>query len=98
MGVGRQLASLPYKVGHPDSPPNRAGSGLRRFHGPVRHLAGDPFDEVLVGPSSAVWGRSPGDYGRVIYVTTDGGTTAPPDGTVRNAALLRVELHAQAER
>lgn len=63
----------------------------------VRHLAGDPFDEVLVGPSSAVWGRSPGDYGRVIYVTTDGGTTAPPDGTVRNAALLRVELHAHAE-
>jgi hypothetical protein len=28
----------------------------------------------------------------VIYVTTDGGTTAPPDGVLRNATLLRVEL------
>jgi hypothetical protein len=33
----------------------------------------------------------------VAYVTTDGGTTAPPDGIVRNAALLRVELHPAAK-
>jgi hypothetical protein len=59
----------------------------------VRHLAGDPFDEVLAGPSSAVWRTGPGDSGRVLYVTTDGGTTAPPDGIVRNAALVRAELH-----
>jgi hypothetical protein len=58
----------------------------------VRHIAGDPFDPVLTGPSSACWGAGPGDEGRVMYVTTDGGTTAPPDGVVRNAALLRVEL------
>ena len=59
----------------------------------VRHVAGDPFDRVLAGPSSAYWGRRPGEYGRVAYVTTDGGTTAPPEGIVRKAALLRVELH-----
>lgn len=59
----------------------------------VRHIAGDPFDKVLVGPSSAAWGRSPSDHGRVAYVTTDGGRTAPPDGIVRKATLLRVELH-----
>lgn len=58
----------------------------------VRHLLGDPFDPVIAGPSSACWGRAPGDEGRVMYVTTDGGTTAPPDGVVRNAALLRAEL------
>lgn len=58
----------------------------------VRHIAGDSFDETLVGPSSAAWGRGHGDDGRVAYVTTDGGTTAPPDGIVRPAALLRVEL------
>lgn len=62
----------------------------------VCHLLGDPFDPVIVGPSSAYWGRKPGDEGRVLYVTTDGGTTAPPEGVVRNAALLRVELSAQA--
>jgi hypothetical protein len=58
----------------------------------VRHLIGDPFDEALVGPSSASWGRLPTEHGRVLYVTTDGGTTAPVNGIVRNAALLRVEL------
>jgi hypothetical protein len=62
----------------------------------VRHICGDPFDEVLVGPSSAAWRRSSGDHGRVAYVTTDGGTTAPPDGIVRKAALLRVELQTHA--
>ncbi|WP_156689856.1 hypothetical protein [Mycobacterium sp. Marseille-P9652] len=62
----------------------------------VRHIAGDPFDEVLVGPSSAAWGRGDGEPGRVLYVTTDGGTTAPPHGVVRNAALLRVELDYSA--
>jgi len=62
----------------------------------VRHIAGNPFNDTLIGPSSAAWGRGPGDYGRMAYVTTDGGTTAPPDGIVRKAALLRVELHAHA--
>lgn len=67
---------------------------LQPRHGSeVRHLVGDPFDEALIGPSSAAWGRRPGRRGRLFYVTTDGGTTAPPRGTVRNAALLRVELH-----
>ncbi|MBB4683444.1 SMP-30/gluconolactonase/LRE family protein [Amycolatopsis jiangsuensis] len=59
----------------------------------VRHLAGDPFDATMTGPSSAAWGRGAGEHGRVLYVTTDGGTTAPVGGVVRNAALLRVELH-----
>jgi hypothetical protein len=63
----------------------------------VRHIAGDPFDETLVGPSSAAWGRGSRDHGRVAYVTTDGGTTAPPDGIVRPAALLRVQLDYPTE-
>lgn len=63
----------------------------------VRHVAGDPYDELLTGPSSAAWGRCPGERGRVMYVTTDGGTTAPPDGTVRRANVLRVELQLSTE-
>jgi hypothetical protein len=63
----------------------------------VRHIAGDPFDETLVGPSSAAWGRGPTDHGRVAYVTTDGGTTAPPPGIIRQAAVLRVQLDYPAK-
>lgn len=58
----------------------------------VRHVAGDPFDDTLVGPSSAAWGRGPDDRGRIAYVTTDGGTTAPPDNITRHAAVLRAEF------
>jgi hypothetical protein len=67
-----------------------------RADGSARQIvAGEPFDEQLVGPSSAAWGRHPGDYGRIAYVTTDGGVVAPPtDDIVRPARLLRAELPA----
>ena len=56
-------------------------------------VAGVPFDPQLVGPSRFAWGRGPGDVGSIAYVTTDGGTTAPPpDGIIRPARLLRAEL------
>ncbi|MCG3752275.1 hypothetical protein [Amycolatopsis sp. Poz14] len=64
---------------------------IPRHGSEVRHIAGEPFDERLVGPSSAAW--VPGQEGRAFYVTTDGGTTAPPDGILRNAMLLRADLH-----
>lgn len=65
------------------------GNGARQI------VAGEPFDEQLVGPSSAAWGRRPGDYGRIAYITTDGGLIAPPtDDIVRPARLLRAELPA----
>jgi hypothetical protein len=56
-------------------------------------VAGDPFTEELIGPSSGRWSRRPGDYGKVAYFTTDGGTASPPpDGVRRPAKVLRVEL------
>jgi|SRR5580658_6577944 hypothetical protein len=60
----------------------------------VRPIAGDPFNPELAGPSSFVWGRGADDHGRVAYVTTDGGVTAPPDGIIRKSELLRAELRA----
>ena len=58
-----------------------------------RHsVAGDPFTEELIGPSAGAWGRAPGEYGRVAYFTTDGGTASPPAGGARPAQLVRVEL------
>jgi len=65
---------------------------------PVRNserfiVAGDPFTEELIGPTSGAWSRLPGEYGKVAYFTTDGGTASPPpDGVRRPAKLLRVEL------
>jgi hypothetical protein len=56
-------------------------------------VAGDPFTEELIGPSSAAWSRAPAAYGKVAYCITDGGTASPlPDGVRRPAKLLRVEL------
>ena len=55
-------------------------------------VAGEPFTDVLVGPSSGAWRRGSGDYGRIAYFTTDGGTAEAPDGVVRTAKLLRVVL------
>jgi hypothetical protein len=60
-------------------------------------VAGNPFNEELVGPSSGAWGRAPGEAGRIAFFTTDGGTTSlPPDGVVRTAKLLRVEFLARS--
>src|SRR5271163_817911 len=61
-------------------------------------VAGDPFTEQLVGPSSAVWARGPADYGRAAYVTTDGGHTAVEyhrpgtDGIIRPAQVVRAQF------
>ncbi|HTX96176.1 MAG TPA: hypothetical protein VME67_15730 [Mycobacterium sp.] len=62
-------------------------------------VVGQPFTEQLIGPSSIAWGRGPAEYGRLAYVSTDGGTTAPPpDGKIRPAQLLRVEFGTAESR
>ncbi|HEX2681574.1 MAG TPA: hypothetical protein VHQ03_09805, partial [Candidatus Dormibacteraeota bacterium] len=60
---------------------------------PEQTMAGRPFDPQLVGPADFAWGARAEDYGSVAYVISDGGRTAPPpDGIVRTAKVLRVEL------
>ena len=55
-------------------------------------VAGDPFTEELIGPSSGAWGRAAGQYGKVAFFISDGGTASPPPGGPQPAKLLRVEL------
>jgi hypothetical protein len=59
-------------------------------------VAGNPFSDKLVGPSSGVWGREPGDYGRRAYFSCDGGTAQPPDGVYRRAKILRIDFPSYA--
>jgi hypothetical protein len=59
-------------------------------------IAGDPFAPELVGPSAGHWGRQPGEYGRLAFFTTDGGTASPPQGGPRPAKLVKVELLTEA--
>jgi len=59
----------------------------------IQTIAGQPFDPQLAGPSDFAWGPGPQDVGSVAFLTTDGGVTAPPpDGIIRPAKLLRVDL------
>jgi hypothetical protein len=61
-------------------------------------VAGDPFTEELIGPTSGVWSRLAGEYGRVPYFMVDGGTASlPPDGIRRLAKVLRVDFSAAPE-
>ncbi len=57
----------------------------------TQSIAGDPFNEEMIGPSAGAWRRGPGDLGRVAYFITDGGTASPLPNRARLAKLLRVE-------
>jgi hypothetical protein len=65
---------------------------LEPGRGDVRALAGEPSNDILLGPSSAAWSRAPSETGRVVYVTTDGGQTAPPPQGVKTAKVPQLEL------
>lgn len=55
-------------------------------------IAGEPFNELLIGPSACAWSRGTGERARIAYVSTDGGTAQPPGGVYRTAKVLRIEL------
>ena len=90
-------ANIAYLTTHRQNTIDRVSLEPAENSGFTRSIAGDPFTEQLIGPSSAAWGRRPGDYGRVAYFTTDGGTASPPPGGPRPATLLRVELAKSAQ-
>jgi len=55
-------------------------------------VAGNPFNEEFIGPSAGHWGRGQGEYGRVAFLTTDGGTATPPPGGPRPAKVMKAEF------
>ncbi len=88
-------AGVIYLTTHRQNTIDRVSMDPGKNSGFTQSVAGDPFTEQLIGPSGGVWRRGPGDYGRVAYFITDGGTASPPpDGKRRPATLLRVELPA----
>ena len=56
----------------------------------TQSVAGDPFTEALIGPSSGAWSRRSGDYGKAAYFICDGGTASPAPGGPQPAKLLWV--------
>ncbi|MGA7806915.1 carboxymuconolactone decarboxylase family protein [Bradyrhizobium sp.] len=85
-------ANVAYLTTHRQNTIDRVSLDPAENSGFTDSIVGDPFTDQLIGPSSAAWGRAPGDYGRVAYVTTDGGTASPLPGGPRPATLLRVTL------
>jgi sugar lactone lactonase YvrE len=91
-------AAVAYLTTHTDNSIVRVEIGSGADGATRSVVAGEPFDEQFVGPSSAAWGRGPADYGHIAYVTTDGGHTASTyhrpgsDGIIRPARVVRAQF------
>lgn len=85
-------SGLAYIATHRENTIDRVSLTPSANKGFSESVAGDPISEKLIGPSSGAWGRGPGEYGRVAFFTSDGGTKSPPDGVVRTAKVLGVEF------
>jgi hypothetical protein len=82
-----------YLTTHRQNTIDRVSMNPAANSGFTQSVVGDPYTEELIGPSSCIWGRDAGEYGRVAYFVTDGGTASPPpDGVVRPAQVLRVQF------
>jgi hypothetical protein len=89
-----QDAGLAYMASHTLNTIDRLALEPREDGGEIPSVANNPFGDELIGPSAGHWGRGPDEYGRVAFVTTDGGTATPPPGGVRPATVVRVVFTA----
>ena len=85
-------AGVLYLTTHRQNTIDRVSMDPGENSGFTQSVAGDPFTAALIGPSSGVWSRNPGDYGRVAYFICDGGTASPAPGGPQPARLLQVEF------
>jgi len=92
-----QDAGSAYLTTHRQNTIDRLSLEPRKNDGARISIAGDPFTRALIGPSSIHWGKGSGEYGRVAFITTDGGTASPPEGGPRPAKLVKIELSAESE-
>ena len=87
-----------YLTTHRQNTIDRVSMDPAKNSGFTQSVAGDPFTEQLIGPSSGAWGRGPGEEpGKVAYFLTDGGTASPPPDGPHPATLLRVEFPSAAK-
>ncbi len=85
-------AGVLYLATHRQNTIDRVSMEPGENSGFTQSVAGAPFTEALIGPSSAAWSRRSGDYGKAAYVICDGGTASPPPGGPQHAKLIWVEL------
>ncbi|MBV8520731.1 MAG: hypothetical protein JOY71_01125 [Acetobacteraceae bacterium] len=92
-----EVRGVAYVARHPDHIVERAALDGNTSAQSRMVMAGDPFTDQLIGPTSLDWGRGPDDYGQIAYVTTDGGTVQlAPDGVLRPARLIRIDFGAES--
>jgi hypothetical protein len=87
-----QDAGLAYLASHPLNTIDRLSLEPGENSGGVLSIAGDPFNDELIGPSAGHWGRGREEYGRVAFITTDGGTATPPVGGAGPARVMKAEF------
>ena len=82
-------AAVLYLTTHRQNTIDRVSMDPGENSGFTQSVAGDPFTEAMIGPSSGAWSRQSGEYGKAAYFICDGGTASPPPGgsTAREAAL-----------
>ena len=85
-------ASVIYLATHRQNTIDRISMDPGDNSGFPQSVVGDPFTEALIGPCSVAWGQAPGEYGKVAYVISDGGTASPAPGGPLPARLQRVEF------
>jgi len=85
-------ASVIYLATHRQNTIDRISMDPGDNSGFPQSVVGDPFTEALIGPCSGAWGRASGEYGKVAYFISDGGTASPAPGGPLPAKLQRVEL------
>ncbi len=81
-----------YLATHRQNTIDRISMDPRDNSGFPQSVVGDPFSEALIGPCSGAWGRGAGEYGKVAYFISDGGTASPAPGGPLPAKLHRVEF------